>query len=67
MPLKPAPSVLPRSFRSALGCSVWQYVARQRVPIASGSKIDAALSLTKIAAMSGFERYSSFAATFKAS
>lgn len=62
-----SPFHLSRSFRSAVGCSIWQYVARERVRVASGLMMDAALSLTEIAEMAGFESYSSFAATFKAS
>jgi AraC family transcriptional regulator len=56
-----------RSFRSSVGCSIWQYVARERVRVARGLMRDAALSLTQIATMAGFDSYSSFAATFKAS
>ncbi len=56
-----------RSFRNAVGTSIWQYVARERVQIACGLMRDSALNLTQIAAMSGFESYSAFAATFKAS
>jgi AraC family transcriptional regulator len=62
-----SPFHLSRSFRSAVGCSIWQYVARERVRLASGLMMDDALSLTEIAAMAGFESYSTFAATFKAS
>jgi len=56
-----------RSFRSSIGCSIWHYVARERVRVASGLMKDAALSLKQIAMMAGFESYSSFAATWKAS
>lgn len=62
-----SPFHLSRSFRSAVGCSIWQYVARERIRVAVGLMRDAALSLTQIAMMAGFESYSSFAATFKAS
>jgi AraC family transcriptional regulator len=61
-----SPFHLSRSFRSAVGCSIWQYVARERVRIASGLMMDAVLNLADIAAMAGFETYSTFAATFKA-
>ncbi|NYF92293.1 AraC family transcriptional regulator (plasmid) [Tunturiibacter empetritectus] len=62
-----SPFHLCRSFRNAVGNSIWQYVARERVRVAGGLMKDAALSLTQIATMAGFESYSSFAATFKAS
>lgn len=62
-----SPFHLCRSFRSAVGNSIWQYVARERVRVAGGLMRDSALSLPQIASMAGFESYSSFAATFKAS
>jgi AraC family transcriptional regulator len=61
-----SPFHLSRSFRSALGCSIWQYVSRRRVQLAAGLMQDSALTLAEVAAMSGFESYSTFAATFKA-
>ena len=61
-----SPFHLGRVFRSALGCSIWQYVQRCRVQTATGLMRDAALPLADIAAMSGFESYSTFAASFKA-
>jgi AraC family transcriptional regulator len=57
---------LSREFRKALGCSPWQYVARLRAQLAAGLMRDASLTLAQVAVMSGFESYSSFAATFKA-
>jgi AraC-like DNA-binding protein len=48
-----------------MGCSLWQYVLRQRVRIAEGLMTDRALTLTQVATMSGFESYSAFAASFK--
>jgi AraC family transcriptional regulator len=60
-----SPFHLSRSFRSALGCSIWQYVARRRVQLAAGLMQDSALKLAEVATMSGFESYSTFAATFK--
>lgn len=60
-----SPFHLSRSFRNALGCSIWQYVSRRRVEVAAGLMRDPALTLAEIASMSGFESYSTFAATFK--
>jgi AraC family transcriptional regulator len=61
-----SPYHLSRTFRSALGCSIWQYVSRNRVQLATGLMKDSALTLAQVASMSGFESYSTFAATFKA-
>ena len=61
-----SPFHLSRTFRSALGCSVWQYVLRCRVQLAAGLMRDSALTLAEVARMSGFETYSTFAAAFKA-
>ena len=60
-----SPFHLSRTFRSALGCSIWQYVSRRRVQLASGLMRDHSLTLTEVASMSGFESYSTFAASFK--
>jgi AraC-like DNA-binding protein len=62
-----SPFHLSRVFRKAIGTSPWQYVSRTRVQISKGLMRDASLSLAQIAAMSGFDSYSTFAATFKAS
>jgi AraC-like DNA-binding protein len=62
-----SPFHLSRLFRKAVGCSPWQYVSRMRVQIAMGLMRDGSLSLTQISTMSGFESYSTFATTFKAS
>jgi AraC family transcriptional regulator len=61
-----SPFHLSRLFCKAIGSSPWQYVSRMRVQISTGLMRDASLGLAQIAAMSGFESYSSFAATFKA-
>ena len=61
-----SPYHLSRTFRSAVGCSIWQYVSRSRVKLATGLMRDSALTLAQVASMSGFESYSTFAATFKA-
>ena len=61
-----SPFHLSRSFRNAVGCPPWQYVSRLRVQVSRGLMKDASLNLTQIAAMSGFESYSTFAAIFKA-
>ncbi len=61
-----SPFHLSRAFRNALGCSIWQYVLRCRTQTAAGLMRDSALTLAEIAALSGFESYSTFAATFKA-
>jgi len=60
-----SPYHLSRIFRSALGCSIWQYVSRSRVQLALGLMKDPGLTLAQVAKLSGFESYSSFAATFK--
>jgi AraC family transcriptional regulator len=61
-----SPYHLSRTFRSAIGCSIWQYVSRSRVQLATGLMRDSRLTLAQVASMSGFESYSTFAATFKA-
>jgi AraC family transcriptional regulator len=60
-----SPFHLSRTFRNALGCSIWQYVSRRRIQLATGLMKDSALTLAEVASMSGFESYSTFAATFK--
>lgn len=60
-----SPFHLTRSFRTTMGCSLWQYVLRQRVRVAAGLMKDRALTLAEVSAMSGFESYSAFAASFK--
>ena len=60
-----SPFHLSRIFRSALGCSIWQYVSRRRIQLATGLMKDPALPLSEVASMSGFDSYSTFAATFK--
>jgi AraC family transcriptional regulator len=60
-----SPYHLSRVFRSALGCSIWQYVSRNRVQLAIGLMKDPKLTLAQVAKLSGFESYSTFAATFK--
>jgi AraC family transcriptional regulator len=60
-----SPFHLNRSFRRALGCSIWQYVSRRRVQIAAGLMKDSAFTLAEVGTMAGFESYSTFAATFK--
>jgi AraC family transcriptional regulator len=60
-----SPYHLSRVFRSAMGCSIWQYVSRKRVRLASGLMRDGGLTLAQIAGMAGFESYSTFAATFR--
>jgi AraC family transcriptional regulator len=61
-----SPYHLSRTFRNAIGCSIWQYVSLSRVKLATGLMKDSALTLAQVASMSGFESYSTFAATFKA-
>jgi AraC family transcriptional regulator len=61
-----SPFHLSRTFRGVVGCSIWQYVSRNRVQLAAGLMKDPELTLAQVAAMSGFESYSTFAATFKA-
>jgi AraC-like DNA-binding protein len=43
-----------------------QYVSRNRVQLATGLMKDSAQTLAQVASMSGFESYSTFAATFEA-
>ncbi len=61
-----SPAHLSRSFRGALGCSIWKYVSSRRVELANGLMKDRALTLAQVSSMAGFESYSTFAATFKA-
>ncbi len=61
-----SPFHLSRAFRRAMGCSIWQYVSRRRVEIATGLMRDAALTMGEVASMAGFESYSTFATSFKA-
>ncbi len=57
-----------RSFRAAMGCSLWQYVTRVRVYAARARmEREPTSTLTHIAMASGFDSYSGFIAAFKAS
>jgi AraC family transcriptional regulator len=61
-----SPFHLARLFRQATGYPIWRYVSRLRVQCATGLMRDEMLSLTEVAALSGFASYSTFAATFTA-
>lgn len=61
-----SPFHLSRSFRQTTGYPIWRYVSRLRVQLATGLMKDSLLSLSQVAALSGFASYSTFAATFSA-
>jgi len=56
---------LSRCFRSAIGCSIWQYVLRERARQASALMRRPSLSLADIARDCGFDTYSSFSIALK--
>lgn len=55
-----SPFHLSRSFREMLGCSIWQYVLRERARRALILMRDPALNLADVAQSAGFETYSGF-------
>ncbi len=56
---------LSRCFRTAVGCSIWQYVLRERARQAVYLMRSSTLSQADIAERSGFATYSSFVAAVK--
>ena len=58
-----SPFHLSRCFRSAVGCSPWQYVLRERARTALSLMPHRRLSLEDVARRAGFHAYSSFSAT----
>jgi AraC family transcriptional regulator len=61
-----SPFYLNRAFRAALGCSMWQYVLRERVRVSVIAMSDRRLNLMQVSMVAGFETYASFAAALKA-
>lgn len=55
-----SPFYLNHAFRAALGCSIWQYVLRERARLGVALMGNRDLNLTEIALLSGFETYASF-------
>lgn len=60
-----SPFHLSRCFRSAMGCSLWQYVLRERARLALALMPHPRLTLEEVAQRSGFHAYSSFSATLR--
>lgn len=60
-----SPFHLSRAFRAALGCSIWQYVLRERARRAASLMRDGALTLADVAQLSGFESYAGFIVAVK--
>lgn len=60
-----SPYHLGRSFRTAMGCTIWRYVLKHRARRAETLMRHGDLSLTDIAYASGFETYSSFVAAIR--
>jgi AraC family transcriptional regulator len=61
-----SPFYLTRLFRQTTGYPLWRYVTRLRVQTAKGLMKDRLLTLSDVATLSGFQSYSTFAATFSA-
>jgi AraC family transcriptional regulator len=55
-----SPFHLSRMFRAALGCSIWQYVLRERARCAAALMRDPRLSLADISRRAGFATYAGF-------
>lgn len=55
-----SPFYLNHAFRAAMGCSMWQYVLRERAKYGVVLMRDTEASLTEIALSAGFETYASF-------
>lgn len=55
-----SPFHLARCFRSAVGCSIWQYVLRERARLAAEMIRRDRMGLSQVARRSGFETYASF-------
>ncbi len=55
-----SPFHLNRSFRAAMGCSLWQYVSRERARRSLTLMRNPTLKLVDISQLAGFETYSSF-------
>lgn len=55
-----SPFHLARCFRSAVGCTIWQYVLRERARHAATLIRHGRRELSQIASDSGFETYASF-------
>lgn len=60
-----SPFHLSRCFRSAVGCSIWQYVLRERARHASMLMRNPDLHLADVSLRAGFETYASFAAAVR--
>lgn len=55
-----SPFYLNHAFRTAVGCSIWQYVLRERAKYGLVLMRETGASLTEIALSAGFETYASF-------
>ena len=60
-----SPFHLSRCFRSAMGCSPWQYVLRERARLALMLMPRQRLSLQEVSQRAGFHAYSSFSASLR--
>ena len=60
-----SPYYLNRMFRASVGCSIWQYVLRERARFAASLIRQQRWTLLEISAMSGFATYASFIASMR--
>ncbi len=60
-----SPYYLSHVFRDAIGCSIWQYVLRERARYAVFLMRNPQLTLTSVAQVSGFDTYASFIAAVR--
>lgn len=60
-----SPYYLNRMFRASIGCSIWQYVLRERARCAALLIKQQRWTLTEIGAMAGFETHASFIASMR--
>ncbi|MFT3976668.1 MAG: AraC family transcriptional regulator [Sphingomonas bacterium] len=57
-----SPFYLNHAFRAALGCSIWQYVLRERARHAAVLMRDSRLNLAGVSQLAGFDTYAGFIA-----
>ncbi|TPG20870.1 AraC family transcriptional regulator [Sphingomonas koreensis] len=60
-----SPFYLNHAFRSVLGCSIWQYVLRERARYAFHILRDLRFNLAEVSLLAGFETYASFIASIR--
>lgn len=60
-----SPFYLNHAFRAVLGCSIWQYVLRERARLGFALMRDVRHSLAEVSQLAGFETYASFIASVR--